>query len=94
MEGAAVTLNGSNSTDPDDGIVSYLWTQTSGTAVTISDPTKASPTFIAPMLEGSLTFQLMVTDAGGLHGNDTCIVNVTAGNQVPTADAGRDDFAL
>jgi hypothetical protein len=42
-EGATVTLDGSNSTDPDGSITSYLWTQTAGTSVTLSDATAAKP---------------------------------------------------
>jgi hypothetical protein len=92
-EGAPVTLDGSNSSDPDDGIASYLWEQTSGITVTLSDPTAVQPTFIAPDVGpdgASLTFQLTVTDNGGLQDTDTCIVNVTWDNEPPTADAGPD----
>lgn len=88
-EGAVVTLNGSNSTDPDDGIISYLWTQTDGKSVTLSDPTAVNPTFTADTA-GAFTFNLQVTDAGGLQANDTCIINVAAGNLPPAADAGVD----
>jgi hypothetical protein len=79
-EGAIVTLDGSNSSDPDDGIASYRWEQTEGTPVVLSDPTEVQPTFAAPYVEPdgeSLTFQLAVTDTGGLQSTDTCIVNVT-----------------
>ena len=92
-EGETVTLDGSNSTDPDDGIASYLWTQTAGTPVTLSDPTAVKPTFTSPNVGSdgeSLTFQLTVTDNGGLQDTDTCIVNVTWENNPPTADAGPD----
>ncbi|RLB28206.1 MAG: hypothetical protein DRG87_09810, partial [Deltaproteobacteria bacterium] len=79
-EGATVTLDGSNSSDPDDGIASYLWTQTGGTSVTLSDTSAVQPTFTAPDVDEdgeALTFQLTVTDNGGLQDTDTCIVNVT-----------------
>ncbi|MCK4304505.1 MAG: PD40 domain-containing protein, partial [Candidatus Eisenbacteria sp.] len=92
-EGDTVTLDASNSSDPDDGIASYQWTQTAGPPVTLSNPTAVQPTFIAPNVgpDGeSLTFQLTVTDNGGLQATDTCIVNVTWENQPPTADAGSD----
>ena len=97
-ENEAVTLFGSNSTDLDDGIASYLWEQTGGTtSVTLSDPTAVQPIFVAPEVgvDGeSLTFKLTVTDNGGLESTDTCIVNVTDSgtgvNQPPTADAGPD----
>ena len=92
-EGTSVTLDGSNSTDPDDGIASYLWTQTGGTSVTLSDTAALKPTFTSPDVEPggeSLTFELTVTDNGGLQDTDTCIVNVTWVNVPPTADAGPD----
>ena len=100
-ENEAVTLDGSNSTDIDDGIASYLWEQTGGTtSITLSDPTAVQPIFVAPEIgeDGeSLTFQLTVTDNGGLESIDTCIVNVidTDGvdvNHPPTADAGDDQI--
>ena len=80
-EGDTVTLDGSNSTDPDDGIASYQWSQTTaGQSVTLSDTTAVMPTFTAPDVGASgeaLTFQLTVTDHGGLASADTCVVNVT-----------------
>ena len=92
-EGDTVTLDGSNSSDPDDGIASYLWTQTVGTSVTLSDPTSAMPTFTAPSVgvEGeALIFQLTVTDKSGLSDTDTVIINVSSVNQAPTSNAGPD----
>jgi predicted RNA-binding protein with TRAM domain len=92
-EGDTVTLDGSNSSDPDDSVASYLWTQTAGPAVTLSDPTAAQTTFSAPVVGAggaSLTFMLRVTDGFGSEATDTCIVNITNGNLPPTADAGPD----
>ncbi len=104
VSGAAVTLNGSASADPESGIVSYLWAQTAGPAATLSDPTDGTPTFTAPDAIVSatattggtaLTFQLTVTDNGGLTATDTCIVNIVpagdpSSNLPPEADAGED----
>jgi len=87
-EGIVVTLDGSSSFDIDDGIASYLWTQISGQAVTLLDPTSSQPTFTTPDVgtEGaSLNFNLVVTDAGGLQDTDSCIVNISWENQPPTA---------
>jgi hypothetical protein len=92
-EGVTATLDASNSSDPDDGIASYLWEQTNGIPVTLSDPTAVQPTFTSPDVGptgASLTFRLTVTDNGGLQSTDTCIVNVTWENAPPTADAGPD----
>ena len=92
-EGLSITLDSSNSTDADGTIASYLWTQKAGTSVTLSDAASAQPTFTAPYvgLTGeALTFQLTVTDNGGLADTDTVIINVSNVNQAPTADAGPD----
>ena len=92
-EGDTVTLDGSGSTDPDDTIVSYQWTQLGGTSVTLSDPSAPITTFTAPnvgMSGQSLTFQLTVTDGGGLKSTATCIANVTWVNEAPVTDAGPD----
>jgi hypothetical protein len=89
-----VTLDGSSSADLDDGIASYMWEQTAGPSVTLSDNSAVQPTFIAPDVgsEGdSLTFLLTVTDNGALKATDTCIVNVVGWvNIPPIAEAGSD----
>ncbi len=95
-EGYTVTLDASLSEDPDDGISSYWWTQTSGIPVALSDASSSRPYFVAPdvTMEGaSLVFQLTVTDAGGLKSQDNCIVNVSWKNEAPVADAGTDQAA-
>ncbi len=91
-EGAIVTLDASNSTDPDDGIASYNWKQTSGAAVTLSDSAAETPFFVAPDMgqnSESLTFRLTVTDHGGLKDTDRVTVNITSANLPPEADAGE-----
>jgi len=96
-EGVLVTLNGSASNDPDGAIVSFQWVQQSGTGVTLSNPAAAQPTFTAPNVGTggeSLTFQLTVTDDGGLQAIDTSIVNISWVNEAPTADAGADQTGV
>jgi hypothetical protein len=94
LEKSTVTLDGSNSSDPDDGIESYLWKQIAGQSVSLSDPQAFQPTFTTPSVAGnkstSLKFELTVTDFGGLKDTDTTVVNVTGDNDPPTADAGPD----
>ena len=78
-EGETVTLDGSISFDPDDGIATYLWTQTSSPLVTFSDPMSIYPTFVTPPVDvvgAQLTFQLTVTDQGGLQSTDEVTVTV------------------
>ena len=87
-EGVIVTLNGSSSLDIDDGIASYLWTQTGGPKITLLNPVSSQPTFTAPNVgpDGtSLAFNLTVTDAGGLQNTDSCIVNISWQNDPPIA---------
>jgi len=96
-EETTVTLDGSNSSDPDDGIESYRWKQIAGQSVTLSNPQAAKPTFLAPNVgpDGvSFTFELTVTDVGGLRSSDTVIVNVIWLNDPPAANAGVDQTVL
>ena len=74
--GAAVTLNGSASNDPDGDTLSYQWTQLSGTAVMLSNATSAVATFTAPSVSSDqlLQFQLSVSD--GVRSN-TAMTAVT-----------------
>jgi hypothetical protein len=83
---AVVTLTGAG-TDPDgDAIASYKWTQTAGTAVTLSSSTVAAPTFTAPSpgVPVTLTFSLVVTDAKGLP-SSPATVSVVVSNGAVTA---------
>lgn len=95
-EGSQVTLNAAESSDPDDGIGSYLWEKIAGPDVSLSDAASVSPTFTAPDTDGSgvaLTFELTVTDKSGLQSKDAVIINVTNVNKAPVADAGADQIA-
>lgn len=77
----AVTLDGSGSTDADGTVVGYTWSQTGGTAVTLSSWTVQKPTFTAPatLAGDTLTFSLTVTDnLGATSAPDTVTVAVAA----------------
>jgi len=74
-----VTLDASGSTDPKTGNLSYLWEQTAGTTVVLSDEQSAQPTFAAPdvgSVSETLTFKLTVTDEDGLESADAALVTV------------------
>jgi hypothetical protein len=88
--GALVQLNGSASSDPDGDALSYQWTQTAGPAVSLSAPTSATPTFVAPSTATSVTFQLVVNDGQTNSAPSTVTITVAAGggtNAARTATA-------
>jgi hypothetical protein len=76
--GIQVTLDGSGSIDSDGSISQYKWTQTAGPMVSLSSLTSRQITFTAPDVAEStnLSFQLAVTDDGGLTNSDACQVTV------------------
>ena len=86
--GATVTLNGAGSSDSDDGIASYTWSQASGTTVSLQNANSPSATFSAPEATTSteLTFQLMVTDGLGQTSTDSCKITVAAAADFPPTD--------
>ena len=95
--GENVLLDGSNSSDPEGEPLTYLWTQTAGVIVTLSDVATVQPTFTAPDvgLDGdSLTFQLTVADTSNLRNTDSVIVNVTAAEPVAHFEAAPTQGAV
>jgi hypothetical protein len=78
--GDTVILDGSRSMDPDGMNLTYQWRQTFGPPVTLSDPTSDQPQFTVSKTAidetAELTFELTVTDNGGLSGLDTCHVTI------------------
>ncbi len=92
FEVTAVNLDGTGSSDADNDALTYEWTQTSGTAVTISNSTSASASFTSPdVVAGApetLTFSLRVND-GTENRSDTVNVRIEE-NEAPVAAAGAD----
>lgn len=93
-EGTTVSLNGTGSTDPDNGpsALTYSWTQLSGTTVTLTSAATTTPSFVAPVLfNGAETLSFSLTVSDGLATNTaavTVLVEDTTANQSPVADAG------
>jgi hypothetical protein len=89
-----VALDGSGSSDPKNGALTYQWVQTAGTPLVDLSPNAQAeqPTFNAPGVssgsETLLTFTLTVTDADGLVSTDTVDIVVQAIQ--PQANAGVD----
>ena len=87
--GVTVRLDGRDSYDPDSNRLSYSWSQTSGTSISLSGATSSTPSFRAPtVMEDVLIFDLTVRDGDGNTGTDS--VSITVINVEPTADAGSD----
>jgi K319L-like, PKD domain len=81
---ATVTLDGSRSSDDDDGIASYYWRQIDGPSVILSDHNSEVVTFTAPETDqygNNLTFRLTLTDFGGLQNTADCSVYITPENE-------------
>jgi len=85
----SVSLNGSSSSDPDDTIVSYSWTQISGpSSATISGGNTATPT-VSALIQGQYVFQLTVTDNSGASNSAQVNIIVNPAALInPTANAG------
>ncbi len=79
-----ITLNGGASSDPEGDPLSYAWTQTGGTTVTLNGANTATPWFnmAAP---GTYTFSLTVSDGWITSGaSTTTVVNSTATDTITT----------
>jgi rhodanese-related sulfurtransferase len=79
IKGSTVVLDGSESSDPDDGIASYAWSQTGqGPTVELSGNTTQNPEFTAPDVEEEtvLTFELTVADSAGNEDTDQVGISV------------------
>jgi hypothetical protein len=90
----SVTLNGSNSTDADGNIVSYVWSWVNGPATYSITNTGAVSTTVTGLGQGIYTFRLQVTDDDGATATDDIVITVNAAppppNQPPVARAGTD----
>ena len=92
--GQRVTLDGSDSTDPDGDPLTFAWTfvrKPAGSNATLTAPNSVSPSF-TPDVDGIYEFQLIVND--GQVNSAPDIVRITTGNAPPVADAGDDQSAV
>ena len=89
-EGALVSLDGSDSSHPDDDPLRYRWNQLSGEPVVLSSQNIVNPTFTAPQgltADAVLSFSLLVTDPDGRFDRDTVTITVEQGTS-PSVTGG------
>jgi hypothetical protein len=101
-EGSSISLNASESIDPDGIILSYNWKQNPHPLITLGDAETKVWTFTAPSVSSdtTFTFELTVSDNNGLTATDSTNVLVreapisntsfSSSNNAPIANAGPD----
>ncbi|NQU66711.1 MAG: lamin tail domain-containing protein, partial [Candidatus Marinimicrobia bacterium] len=77
--GSLVTMDASGSSDPDGTIVGYIWEQTLGENVVLSDYEEPVVTFTAPSSEGVLGFSLTAIDNMGAMATDDVSIIISGG---------------
>ncbi|MEI9476509.1 MAG: Ig-like domain-containing protein [Deltaproteobacteria bacterium] len=99
ITGQLVTLNGSESYDPDGMMITFLWSfeevprKSHVTDSSLSDITSAKPQF-TPDLRGRYRLQLVVNDGVLNSDPDEVVINAGTHNVRPNANAGRDQNVL
>ena len=89
--GELLTLDGTESHDPDGESLSYLWTAPPGVGwVTLTDQ---QPEFVVPS-PGVYDIVLVVSDGRESSSPDTVVITVTQANRLPDAVAGPDQTVL
>jgi chitinase len=90
-EKVKVNLDGSNSFDPENQSLSYMWTQTSGESIVIGSSSSEKASFMSPTVANNeikvLVFELRVYDDNGREGFDAVVITVDPVNAPPTAEA-------
>lgn len=92
VTGNEVLLDGSESFDPDGDDLTYDWSfveKPSGSIAAFDDSASATPTFTAD-LDGDYRVHLVVSDGEASSAPDEVVVNASADNLAPVAEAGVD----
>lgn len=90
LTNAVVTLDGSNSSDPNSDALTYVWaltTKPAGSTAALTDSSSAKPTFTADSA-GAYVATLVVNDGKIDSPPDSVSVTVSVDNAAPVANAG------
>jgi hypothetical protein len=90
-ENVKINLDGSNSFDPENQSLSFMWTQISGESVMIDSENNDKASFMSPTVANNeikvLVFELRVYDDNNRDAYDIVIITVDPVNAPPTAEA-------
>jgi hypothetical protein len=93
-EQVKINLDGSNSFDPENQPLHYMWTQTSGEEVIIDSSSNVKASFKSPIVANDeikvLVFELKVYDDNGRESFDTVVITVDPINAPPTVNASAE----
>lgn len=86
-----ITMDGSGSFDPEHRtLTSYVWTQTQGTAVTLSSSSSSIVTFTVPNVTTVLGFELVVVDDANNASAPVAVTMTITGGAVPPSPTTQD----
>ncbi|MDH4067090.1 MAG: PKD domain-containing protein, partial [Acidobacteriota bacterium] len=91
-ENSPVSLDASDSSDPDSDPLSFAWAQTGGPTVTLAGAATSSPSFTAPFVSpggADFTFTVTVDDGYGGSASNDVVVHVQNANDPPDASLAR-----
>ncbi|NPA36739.1 MAG: T9SS type A sorting domain-containing protein [Chlorobi bacterium] len=90
IEGSSVSLDGSNSYDPDGDPLAYNWSSLDG--IVLFNSTGEKPSFILPQVTQNTEyrFKLVVNDGSLASAPDTVVITALQVNKKPVAFAGGD----
>lgn len=88
-EGTSITLDASDSTDPDNDALTFKWEVVGDTQVTIESPEASRTSVVVPKYDDvkSVTFKVTVTDSNNASSGGEVRLTVTAKTTAPTPNS-------